>query len=759
MDSEKVGKRLVITGSVQGIGFRPHVYRLALRHNISGSVKNTGGAVEIFASGDKSSIHAFIADIKKCEIPFADIEYMQEEDIPVFDCAGFTVEQSGKDVISDSFVPPDIAICPECECETTENGNRYGHFFNNCTSCGPRFSVIEALPYDRANTSMAEFFMCPACENEYLSPADRRFHAETICCNSCGPELLWLGSDNALCAGTAAFEKSVQVLQNGGIVLLKGIGGYHLAASPYDSGAVSMLREIKKRDCKPFAVMFGDISQIEDLCCVCDKEKDLLISPARPIVPLKIKKAHGFADAALMGNARLGCFLPYTALHKMLIQKTGPLIMTSANVSGSGIIIKDNDAFAFLQDNPQIGGAMYNNREILHPVEDSVAHVVNGKAQLLRRSRGYVPAHIKLTENTGKIFAAGGDLKSAFCLVSGEYAYLSQYMGDLEEADVFETYTNQVSQLKSMLSIRPEIAVCDKHPAYFSSAYTAGLNLPVIAVQHHHAHIASVMAEHGLKSFVLGIAFDGTGYGDDDKLWGGEFLLCNGGEYERKAHLKYFTLAGGDSAAKNARQTAFCLMHSMGINVDENFFPGGSIIKSAIENNIGCVESSSMGRLFDAVAAVLGICDFNRYEGQAAVMLQQCAEAAMQNGTKAEPMAFVLEESSGEIIISCEDILSAAYNFSGDKGGFALGFHLAVAKMAGDVLDRIAGFDCIALSGGVFQNALLTELTEKEIAQKGVNVYTNSAVPPNDGGIALGQAYIAAQLIKKQAVNFAQISL
>ncbi len=745
-----VAKRITIEGVVQGVGFRPHVHRLARCHGVEGRVWNAGGAVSILAEGPAGAVDDFIQALKSDAPAAARVERITVEDAMPAGRTGFVVAASAPGEF-ERFIPPDLPLCAECAGELRNVGRRRRHHVITCAQCGPRYSVLQNLPYDRQNTTMAEFPQCPACAAEYRDPGDRRFHAETICCPDCGPELLFLGGTGEH-RGDAALAEGVRLLEDGEILLVKGIGGYHLACRPDHPGAVATLRALKGRDDKPFAVMFADPEQAARYCRLDEAARRLLLSPARPIVPLPLlPSGPAFTAETLAGDRRCGCFLPYSPLHLMLVEEVSPLIMTSANPSASPIIFADDQALAFLERHRErLAGVLYHRRAIVRPVEDSVATATaEGETQVLRNSRGYAPASIALAGASPPLLAMGGDLKASFCLASGKRLHVSQYFGDLEDADAFENYRQGILDLKRLLAIEPRLILRDSHPGYHSSALAEEFGLPILEVQHHHAHLASVMAEHGLDGPVLGAAFDGSGYGDDGAVWGGEFLLCEGEGYRRAARLEYVPLVGGDHAARDAGQGAACFLLAAGLPVPAGLGPEPDTLRAALNAGFGAVPSSSMGRLFDAVAAILGICRYNRYEGQCAVALQQRAEAAEDRSAAAPPLGFSLAEADGVIIIGCSEILRAALACPPDLvDAFALGFHRAVADMVVAVFTRLGNREKIrqtALSGGVFQNALLLRLCRSGLLGEGFVVNINRTVPPNDGGICLGQALIGAR--------------
>lgn len=739
----------MIHGVVQGVGFRPAIYRLARELGLRGTVQNIGGAVEILATGPLESLDRLVRELRAAPPAHAHIEALELHTVPPFAIQGFAIVDSGRGGSWESrFLSPDLAVCPACLAELDQpEGRRHRHSFNTCVSCGPRFSVIEALPYDRENTSMAAFPLCDHCRGEYTAPDNRRYHAETIACNSCGPRLLYR-SRQGESSGGEALAQAISWLKTGGIVAIKGIGGYHFACSPFSESAVTALRELKGREGKPFAVMFHSLDTIREVCAVDGGEEELLLSNPRPITLLRLLD-DPFAPSVLLDDRRCGCFLPYTPLHHLLLRDCRMLVLTSANLSGSPICRDNGEMLRFWEEHSALVGVLYHHRRIVRAVEDSVAQWAGGGPQILRRSRGYVPQALPLENPQSRpLLAMGGDLKAAFCLVKDCHAYMSPYFGDLEDAGVHSEYTAAIADLQGLLAVEPELVVCDSHPGYHSALYAGRLGLPVVRVQHHHAHIASVMAEHGLDGPVLGVAFDGTGWGDDGAVWGGEFLLCQGAESQRVAHLAYTPLQGGDSSAADARKTATCFLRAAGID-GAAFDSRAGIIGAALEKGVGVAPSSSMGRLFDGVAALLGICGENTYEGECAILLQRSAEAALLAGTAPVPMAFALEEEGSCILASSKDLIALLHcrDRSGDVGAYALGFHHAVSEMVALVCSRLReglGVGQVALSGGVFQNSLLLELCLGRLEAAGFRCFCNRQVPPSDGGIALGQAYIGA---------------
>lgn len=742
--------RLRVYGIVQGVGFRPFIAKLADRHHITGTVKNKGGLVEILASGDPRGLATFIDELLLNPPVNSLIVHHEITAIPLVNFSVFTIEPS-EDTHGPVFISPDIAVCSDCTREFSDpNDPRYQHPFISCISCGPRYSIIEDAPYDRETTTMHDFEMCPACAAEYGDREDRRYHAQTISCHDCGPYLLF--SQNGKTAEREeAFQGAVDALQRGGVIAVKGIGGYHLVCSPYEQNAVTRLRELKLREQKPFAVMFPNLEAIKAQCEVSSSEEELLASAARPIVLLEKRDCH-FAPTVCNKSRFIGAFLPYTPLQAMLMQACGPLIMTSANISEEPIIRDDEPMLAWAG----LDGVLYNQRRIAVSLDDSVVKAAGDTMQVIRRARGYAPLPVIIKgfeESRKSVFAAGGQLKSSFCLTSGPFAYLSQHIGDMDNESCAEVYRSSFERMKRIFRIEPELAVCDLHPMYMPSDFAKGLGLPVLEVQHHHAHIASVMAEHGLDEPVVGVAFDGTGYGTDGAVWGAEFLVCKGDGFERAGHLKYANFIGGDESMKDAAKSAMFHLHAAGLDehIRDDRWP---VIKAALKSGMGVYQSASMGRLFDAVSAILGVCAYNRFEGECAIDLENLAAEALRLSIKPVAMEYGIMESQGKIIANASPILERLVNMPDvDPRSAALGFHLATVNMALRVCRRIRdnnGINTVALSGGVFQNSVLLSDLIQKLKVDDFSVYINEKVPPNDGGICLGQAYIGLKHLQRK---------
>jgi hydrogenase maturation protein HypF len=739
-EKEPRGLKIRLYGIVQGVGFRPFVVKLAFLLGITGTVKNSGGLVDITACGTAEQLDAFQRRLLAEKPEKALIVHHETEDIPVAWYDSFTIQPSGE-AEGPVFVSPDLCVCDACLDELADGRDeRFRHPFISCMACGPRYSIIEGAPYDRDTTTMRDFEMCEACAGQYGDREDRRYHAQTISCHRCGPFLIYKDRGGGETTHEAAFNDAIKALSAGGVVAVKGIGGYHLCCDPFDQNAVLWLRELKHRELKPFAVMFQGLDGVRRYAHVSPQEEALLLSGARPIVLLK-QKENDLAPAVCGDSRLLGAFLPYTPLHALLTQAVGPLVMTSANVSEEPIVKDDGPMLAW----PGLDGVLYNTRRIAARVDDSVAKVSAGQMQIIRRSRGYAPLPVILRgESQGAVFAAGGQLKSAFCLASGRFAYVGPHIGDLDNDGCINAYRESLERLQKLLRISPELAVCDLHPGYASTTLAEETGLPLLRVQHHQAHIASVMAEHGLEEPVIGVAFDGTGWGCDNTVWGGEFLVCRGNRFERAGHIKSVRFLGGDEGMKDAAKSAMFYLHDAALDGhirDERW----TLIQAALDNGVNTHGNSGMGRLFDAASAVLGVCAYNRYEGECAIKLENLAAQALEQGTEPVPMAFAVSEKDDILVADAAPVISALAQGSQSKEALALGFHRAVADMAVALCARLrgrTGINKVALSGGVFQNAVLLGDMMDKLTARGFAVYTNEKVPPNDGGISLGQAQI-----------------
>ncbi|MBQ8525489.1 MAG: carbamoyltransferase HypF [Clostridia bacterium] len=729
-------KKITVTGLVQGVGFRPFVQREAEKFSLTGTVKNTGGIVEILADGTDEALEKFIQCLSLNAPAESIIESISVEDVQCVDEHDSFEIISSDDFSSDRVmpvIPADIATCDTCLTEMLDPGNRrFMHPFISCTVCGPRYSIIKKLPYDRHNTLMDKFPMCASCAGEYDDTSDRRCYAQTVACNDCGPVLEYM-SEYAL-SDMSPIENAARDIQNGGIVAVKDIGGYHFACSAFDEKAVTTLRELKGREKKPFAVMFGSVDEIREYAAVSPLEEKELLSPARPIV--LVEKIRDFSVQVCGISGSIGAFLPCNPVQHMLIKTCGPLVMTSGNFSDRPIIIENKEIFDIYNNNKKLTGVLHHNRDIMTPLDDSIVRVVSGRIQLVRRGRGYTPLPVGVADLDKSVFAAGGDMKSSFCIASGRNAYMSQHMGDLDEQSNADVYLYNTERLKKLTGIEPEIYAADPHPLYRSREIAEEHGRRVAYVQHHIAHAASVIAEHGIEGDALCFSFDGTGYGDDGTVWGGEVFEYRKGVFSRCEHLAPVEMTGGDNISKDAGAAADCYL------IDAGFEPrckDGALIKAAISMHINTVKSSSMGRLFDGVCAMLGICDYNDYEGLCATMLEVMAGQA----DKAYPLALPVEDG-----LFATDKLIKQIKEAADKGidtsEIALGFHNAIINAVAETAKK-HNIKSIALSGGVFMNRILTEGCIDRLTAEGFQVYINQQVPTNDGGIALGQAFAAVK--------------
>lgn len=783
----RIRQRLTVTGVVQGVGFRPFVYGLARQHGLAGFVGNDSGGVFIEVEGTETAVTAFHQDLIHQPPPLAHIEQVTVDWLPAQGDRDFVIVHSQAQAAANTLISPDICLCDDCLRELFDPANRrYRYPFINCTNCGPRFTIIKEIPYDRPYTTMAEFPLCPACQAEYDDQLDRRFHAQPNACPDCGPQV-WLEVSRAILKialqhGDTAVRQAQALLAAGQIVAVKGLGGFHLACDAANDDALATLRERKGRVDKPFAVMAWDVDAVRRFAHVSDQEAALLTSKERPILLLRQKENHPLSPLIAPGNKTIGVMLPYTPLHYLLLGTPSPIsnllsfdrlrtaspvfVMTSANYSDEPIV-KDNDearerlaplADAFLMHNREIHGRCDDSViRIIGHVPPHTAHRSPPTAHLLplRRSRGYAPFPVKLPYTVPPTLAVGGELKSTFCLAKGEYGYMSQHIGDMENLETVRAFETAVTHFRHIFRAEPERLVCDMHPGYLSTQWAqeqaARAGLPLVAVQHHHAHIASVMAEHRLdgRTPVIGFSFDGTGYGTDGAVWGGELLLADYTGFERAAHLKYVPLAGGDAAVKRPYRLALAHLWAAGLEWDEALPCVAAcppqerrILRQQLEQGINSVPTSSMGRLFDAAASLLGIRQVVTYEGQAAMELET-AVAPDVTEQYAFELAGAQIDAAPVLAAMAADIMAGVAT-----AVIAARFHNSVA----DLIVRLSlqmraqhGLNQVALSGGVFQNVQLWGTAVQQLQQHGFTVLTHRLVPPNDGGLALGQVMIGVR--------------
>lgn len=754
--------RVIVRGAVQGVGFRPFVYGIAERFALTGHVGNDSGGVFIEIEGTPAALAGFRAALTAEAPPLARIEAVTVESIPVRGGSAFVILTSQSAGAVSAHIPPDVGVCDACLREMFDPADRrYRYPFINCTHCGPRFTLIERIPYDRASTTMRHFEMCPACAAEYHDPRSRRFHAQPIACPVCGPKIWLLPREGgAAVQGTdAALDALVQRLRAGEIAAIKGLGGFHLACDAANAHAVALLRQRKGRVDKPFAVMVRDLDMARHIAHVSDDEAALLTSRERPIVLLTNRRA--LSDLVAPGNPSIGVMLPYTPLHHLLLDALPmPLVMTSGNLSGEPIAI-DNDE-ALLRLAPLVDSFLLHDRPIYVPCDDSVLRVYDGGDFPIRRSRGYTPFPIKL--EGASVLAVGGELKNTFCLTHGGYAFLSQHIGDMENLETLAAFERAQAHLRTLYRAEPRALVCDLHPNYLTTQWAerhaAHTGLALVRVQHHHAHIAALLAESGFDGAqpVIGVCFDGTGYGADGAIWGGEVLIADYRAFRRAAHLKYVPLPGGDAAIKRPYRMALAHLWAAGIAWDDDLPPVAAcppaerrILMRQLETGVQTVPTSSMGRLFDAAASLIGLRHTVTYEAQAAIELEGVAAGDSEPGS-----AIAIEiGADGTLILDPAPLLRAI--IAGVRAGvpasrLAAGFHAAIADAILSVCEhlRAAGHgEVIALSGGVFQNMRLLDAAVKRLRAAGFTVLIHRLVPGSDGGLALGQAAIGCVSLPK----------
>ncbi len=752
-----VRKEIRVSGIVQGVGFRPYIYRLAIEQELGGSIRNTPAGVTIEVEGSEDRVDGFLNRLP-AEVPaLAQITGMEVRESPLKGESGFRILSSAGSEAMHTLISPDVALCDDCLRELLDPANRrYRYPFINCTNCGPRFTIVRDIPYDRPSTSMAEFTMCPACRAEYEDPLNRRFHAQPNACWDCGPRLqLWNTEGEPLELGDP-LEKAVALLHAGNIVALKGLGGFHLAADATNPKAVTRLRERKHRVEKPFAVMVPDLAAAERFCQVDDTAHELLSSRQRPIVLLQAKRPTRMAEAVAPYNADLGVFLPYTPLHHLLFAIGGfsALVMTSGNISEEPIAIDNREVVGRL--GRMADAFLVHNRDILLRCDDSVVRPVGGRARQLRRSRGYVPVPVFLDEDLPPVLAAGGELKNTICLARGDQAFLSQHVGDLENLESYGFFHEAVEHLQRILEITPEIVAYDLHPDYFSTRWALEqTGVQLVGVQHHHAHIAACMAENRLHGKVIGFALDGTGYGTDGWIWGGEVLLADLSSFERVAHLAYVPLPGGQVAIREPwRMAVACLARNFGREFLDRRIPllrevdasSVELVLRMLERELNSPLTSSCGRLFDAVAALVGLRYRVNYEAQAAIELEMAAHDSQDEA--AYPMGLIARGSCW--IIDTRPLFEALLDDLDRRqtiGTMSRRFHnalVAVFSRLARLLRARTGLNRICLSGGSFQNVYLFERLRARLIADDFEVFSHAAVPPGDGGLSLGQAIIAA---------------
>ena len=764
-----VARRIRVTGIVQGVGFRPFVWRLAQQLKLSGWVRNDAQGVEIAAQGDDAEVAELLVRLRTESPALARVDAVLPREAALTELAGFSIRESqaGR---SSTAIGPDVGLCPDCLGELFDPADRrWRHAFITCTHCGPRYTVTRTLPYDRPQTSMAPFPLCADCQREYTAPADRRFHAETTCCPNCGPSLSLIDAKGEPIAGDP-IAATLELLRCGAIVAIKGLGGFHLACDARNASAVARLRLRKDREAKPFAVMGANVQSLAPCARVGDTERQLLESRERPVVLLPRQTGSDALPGVAPGLSRLGVMLPTTPIHGLLFHEAAGrpaggawliqpqellLVMTSANPGGEPLVRDRNEA---LQRLSAIADALLDHdRDIVARCDDSVLVPLGEGFQFIRRSRGYAPAAIGLPKAGPAVLAFGAHLKNSVCVTRGDHAFLSPHVGDLDNAATCAFLDETVERMLQLFEVRPELVAHDLHPDSYSTraalAFAARLGIPAIAVQHHHAHIAAVCAEHGCRFPVLGLALDGVGLGSDGAAWGGELLRVEGALFQRLGHLRPLPLPGGDRAAREPWRMAAAVLHECGRNADivARFSQSGAgTIAAMLERGLNCPQSSSMGRVFDAAAALLGLCEHMKFEAQAAMLLEQAAARHIEvHGWPGALEQGWVVGADGQL-----DLLPLLASLDGatDADAAAARFHATLVAALGDWVVQAAqasGISTVAWGGGCFLNSLLSYGLRQYLEQRGLVVMAGERLSPGDASIALGQAWVAMNSLEQ----------
>ncbi|MEZ4812706.1 MAG: carbamoyltransferase HypF [Caldisericia bacterium] len=733
----KTRRHLKFSGIVQGVGFRPFVYRVAKENNLCGWVRNIGDGVEVLFIGEQGKISRAIHQIKFENPPLARIDQVIElPEIADETTIDFTILKSPADAPSAILVPPDIAICDDCKKELQDPENpRYRHPLISCTNCGPRMTILKDLPYDRHTITQGEFELCEFCKDEYSDPENRRYHAQTISCKKCGPKYFYDGFEDF-----DAIEKIKELILAKEIVAIKGIGGYHLACLAKNFDAVKKLRELKKRGDEPLAVMVASLEDAKKIAEISEVEEKLLTSWQAPIVLLEKSEDYNLAENIAPDTNKIGIFLPYTPLHVLLMEDLPPIVLTSANLHDEPIASSKEDIIDGIP-------ILSNNRVISHPIDDSVCDIIPSKPRVLRRARGFVPETISI-ETKKPVLALGPQMKSTFCFAWDNQALVSQHIGELSNPHTFERYSDTLKSFRKLFGFKEEVVAYDMHPGYTNTIHKNELTniTHFIPIQHHHAHIVSVMAEYDLHEPVIGISADGTGYGTDGTIWGFEFLVSNRFEFVRAGHLKPFKLPGGDAAVKDAGRIAYSLLSEIGLQdkagIEDNL---AGTIPIMLEKNINSPTTSSLGRLFDAFSYIAGLGRYSSFEAQLAIKLESQFD-------KSHPtLQFPIVDKGDHFEIDWRLALTNALSFpEGIPGGFHKGIVMAMINGARILRDK-TGIRKVALSGGCFANKVLTNMVFSALTKMGFIVYINHKYPPGDGNVSLGQAVIATEILKKRS--------
>ncbi|MCT2398336.1 carbamoyltransferase HypF [Novosphingobium mangrovi (ex Huang et al. 2023)] len=760
-DAQRQRVRLTIAGAVQGVGFRPFAYRLAVSEGLGGFVRNTGSGVALEVEGEGEAVERFLARLEREVRPPAVIDRIAPETIALTGQRDFSIAPSSTGEAPGVVVQPDLAMCEDCRAEMNDPANRrYRYPFTSCMHCGPRFSIIEAVPYDRARTAMRHFAMCNACRAEYHDPASRRFHAEINACPDCGPRLTLRSADGATLAEQgAALEQAAQALRDGQILALKGLGGFQLLVDARNEAAVTRLRQRKHRPAKPFAVMAGSIAQAHALAYVSRAERQWLESPVAPIVLLhsRTDASPSLAPNVASANPNIGLMLPYTPLHHLLMDMLGfPVVATSGNRSGEPLAANDEEALSRLSGIADL--FLTHDRPILHPVDDSVLRVIAGKATVLRSARGFAPLVLTDPHQTAPVLALGGHMKSSVAVGQAETIVLGPHVGDLDSVETRAAFSSSIASMTALYGLEPARVACDAHPGYHSTHVAQAMGRDVCKAPHHLAHVLSAMIDNDLSGPVLGVAWDGTGHGSDGTIWGGEFLALGEDTYRRAAHLLPFRLPGGDAAIREPRRAALGALHALYGDALWDMeceplaaFTGQErgVLRTMLERGTNAPLTSSAGRLFDAVASILGLCQRASFEGEAAMAVEFASDRA--SAAFALPPPLVSEEE-GVLRIDWRSMLGTlmeALQAGTDADDLAAGFHDWLVCAIVDVSRRI-GIERVVLTGGCFQNARLTEQAEAQLRAAGFQPFRHLRVPTGDGGLAVGQAAFAARMLTEE---------
>lgn len=750
--------RLNIRGAVQGVGFRPFIYRLATQMRLCGWVNNSSQGVTIEVEGKPEHLRSFLVRIEDERPPMSFVQSLESSYLDAAGYSTFEIRDSESNGAKTAIVLPDIATCPECLSEIFDPADRrYQYPFTNCTNCGPRYSIIKSLPYDRSNTTMNQFTMCADCSTEYNNPLDRRFHAQPNACPVCGPHLeFWNAAGTAVAAGHDALLAAARAIRDGKVLAIKGLGGFHLMVDAANEVAVKTLRKRKHREEKPLALMMVGTAAIEDLCAVSDLERRSIESPERPIVILKTKGlAAEISSLVAPDNPYLGCMLPYSPLHHLLMRELNfPVVATSGNLSDEPICIDEDEAIERLYGIADI--FLVHDRPIIRPIDDSIVRVMAGRETVIRRARGFAPLPIPVKANGESILAVGAHLKNTIAATTGDQTFISQHIGDLETPQAFAAFKNVTDSLKELYDVSPSVVACDEHPDYLSTRFAQASGIPRFAVQHHYAHILSCMAENEAEAPILGVAWDGTGYGGDGTIWGGEFLRINDQGFERIANFRTFPLPGGEKAVREPRRVAMGALYA---ELGDGVFAMNDLetvkafetselhlLKNMLARNINSPMTSSVGRLFDAVASIVGLRQDVHFEGQAAMELEFALGALETN----EYYNFDVRIATGNpAIVDWGDMLSdilADVEYGVCRALISARFHNMLAETIVRVAE-LSGETSVALSGGCFQNKYLLERAVSRLNEEGFRPYWHQRVPTNDGGISLGQTIAAARYL------------